>query len=484
MKLFVSYARVDKPLCKQVVEGLSHVHEVWYDRRLHAGMDWWNEIQEKLDWCEGFVYLLSPESVKSKYCQKEFAIAANSAKHIFPVLIQARTEIPDSLSHIQYANLSEGMEDMITLMNAIAIAERREYQRRLQTKPKPKPVPKQPSQPPQPTSSPSQALAEAADAMEGENFDNAVFVIKQALEEKPVGRIGRMLKALLKEAETALERQTYLREAEREYTPIRHLVERDATRKIGCAEFQEFQQDFPDYDPDNIADQCAEIVAPEPDSPLDTPSTSSKVLEILPPPFDWIEIPKKGYSIAKYPVTNAQYRKFIEAGGYTTQKWWTDAGWQQKQSDSWTEPRYWDNSKFNGDNQPVVGVSWFEAVAFCLWLSDTTGEKIMLPTEDQWQYAAQGDDGRTYPWGNDWDGSLCQNRVGDNNPDRTSPVTQYEGKGDSPFGVVDMAGNVWEWCLTDYNEKTNDFNSPANRRVLRGGSWRHGGTDGFRCGGP
>ena len=67
---------------------------------------------------------------------------------------------------------------------------------------------------------------------------------------------------------------------------------------------------------------------------------------------------------------------------------------------SWSEPRFWNDSQWNGAQHPVVGVSWYEAVAFCLWLSDVTGERIMLPTEDQWQYAAQGDDGRTYPWGN------------------------------------------------------------------------------------
>src|SRR5690606_21775040 len=88
--------------------------------------DWWEEIQERLDWCEGFVYLLSPESVASEYCQKEFAIAANAGKHLFPVLIQARTEIPSSLSHIHFADLSQGMEDIITLMNALTIAERKQ----------------------------------------------------------------------------------------------------------------------------------------------------------------------------------------------------------------------------------------------------------------------------------------------------------------------------------------------------------------------
>jgi formylglycine-generating enzyme required for sulfatase activity len=202
---------------------------------------------------------------------------------------------------------------------------------------------------------------------------------------------------------------------------------------------------------------------------------------LLPAPFAWVPIPGKGYSIAKYPLTNAQYKLFVDAGGYKQSKWWTKAGWKQRESEKWTEPRYWQDSTWNGDEQPVVGVSWYEAVAFCVWLSETSGEKIMLPTEDQWQYAAQGDDGRAFPWGNDWDGIRCNNNVDSKGIGKTTPVRTYEGKGDSPFGVVDMAGNVWEWCLTDYDTKTNDVNSDANRRVLRGGSWSNYGTDFFRC---
>ena len=132
-----------------------------------------------------------------------------------------------------------------------------------------------------------------------------------------------------------------------------------------------------------------------------------------------LQIPTETYWMGKYPVTNAQFVKFVEAGGYNTERWWTKEGWQKRAEgwhyDSgwkpsgtpWTQPLYWDDSKWNGEEQPVVGVSWFEALAYCQWLSETlvgtaflpSGQQITLPTEAQWQYATQGTDGRTYPWG-------------------------------------------------------------------------------------
>jgi formylglycine-generating enzyme required for sulfatase activity len=472
MKLFISYARVDKPLCKQIVERLSDVHEVWYDKRLHAGQEWWEEIQERLEWCEGFAYLLSPESVASEYCQKEFALAANAGKHLFPVLIQARTSIPDALSHIHYADLSNGMEDMITLMNALTIAERQ------QRKPVTPKLITPPSESAPKTSSPNQALADTADAMDAKDFDKAVFILKQALTQKPEGRTLRLLENLLKEAETALEEKAYLREAEREYAPILELTKRASTRAMACEEFAAFQRDFPDYDPENIATICQQLSSTTQHQIKTPPATKTRPssLNLMPKPFAWIEIPQKGYSMAKYPVTNAQFAEFIKAGGYENRDWWTEEGWEQRRQNRWTEPRYWKDSKWNGTEQPVVGVSWYEAIAFCLWLSETTGEKIMLPTAEQWQYAAQGDDGRDYPWGKQWDVSHCNNNADGKGIGKTSPVRQYEGKGDSPFGLVDMAGNVWEWCLTDHDKKTNDFDSNATHRVMRGGCWYNTST--------
>ncbi|MDX2077294.1 MAG: SUMF1/EgtB/PvdO family nonheme iron enzyme [bacterium] len=239
--------------------------------------------------------------------------------------------------------------------------------------------------------------------------------------------------------------------------------------------------------------------------------------DILPQPFAWIPIPEgkvtltpndtdkkesylkqdttyivPAFEMAKYPTTNAQFKLFIDAGGYDEKRWWTDDDWRAKLAGwgyergwestgkAWTKPRYWDDSIWNGAEHPVVGVSWYEAVAFCNWLSETTGEKIMLPTEQQWQRAAQGDNGLIYPWGNDWDGNFCNNSVKPHDSHQTTPVRQYEGKGDSPCGVVDMAGNVWEWCKTVYETGIQDLQG-IDVRVLRGGSWDDFNRAGFRA---
>lgn len=199
--------------------------------------------------------------------------------------------------------------------------------------------------------------------------------------------------------------------------------------------------------------------------------------------FNWIDIPQKNYAIAKYPVTNKQFKQFIDADAYNNPQWWTEQGWQIKQDKNWIEPAYWQQKDLKADMQPVVGVSWYEAIAFCLWKSAITGKNIMLPSEAQWQYTSQGDDGRAYPWGNNWLSTNCHHSVDIDLEEtgRTTEVTQFEGKGDSPFGVVDMSGNIWEWCLTDYHDLSNDMNSNARLRVFRGGSWDCDDVNDFRC---
>jgi formylglycine-generating enzyme required for sulfatase activity/uncharacterized caspase-like protein len=156
------------------------------------------------------------------------------------------------------------------------------------------------------------------------------------------------------------------------------------------------------------------------------------------------------YWIDKYETTNALYRRFVDATTRSAPSYWTDAGW-------------------NGTSQPVAGVSWVDADAYCKW----AGKR--LPTEVEWEKAARGTDGRKYPWGEQWDSSKAnaENRLG-----KTAPVGSYPS-GVSPYGVHDMAGNAWEWVADWYDgnyykqspERNPQGPSSGASRVLRGGSW-------------
>ncbi len=191
---------------------------------------------------------------------------------------------------------------------------------------------------------------------------------------------------------------------------------------------------------------------------------------------------KQAFTIAKYPTTNAQFAKFVEDGGYKQKRWWSESGWQEKLYREWTEPLHWYNEKLNGVDQPVVGITEYEALAFCNWLSEASSELIMLPTEQQWQRAAQGDDRRNFPCGNKWDCNRCNNSVNPCKNHTTTPVTQYEGttRGDSFFGVVDMAGNTWEQCLIEYNPRHTELKRTVVG-ILKGCSYIGNSFDSYRA---
>ena len=191
------------------------------------------------------------------------------------------------------------------------------------------------------------------------------------------------------------------------------------------------------------------------------------------------------YQIGKYPLTNAEFAAFIETGGYQEQQWWTERGWQQKEKENWTEPRYWNDSRFNTPNRPVVGVSWYECVAYCRWLSAEPGQTYRLPSEAEWEKAARGPDGRRYPWGDVFEAGRLNADEGEQVVRTTTPVGIYP-TGISPSGAFDCAGNVWEWCATGWkgfskpkpypydvseDEWSEKYLNRTNVRVLRGGSW-------------
>ncbi len=157
--------------------------------------------------------------------------------------------------------------------------------------------------------------------------------------------------------------------------------------------------------------------------------------------------------LSRYPVTNSQYAVFMDEKGYERREFWSEGGWRWREKERVLEPRFWRHPAFNASNQPVVGVSWWEAEAFTKW----TGGK--LPTERQWEAAARGPQGYVYPWGDEWEDGLCNSMEA--GLGGTSAVGIFPRDRSMPFGVEDMAGNVWEWCADEV----------ATVRVIRGGSW-------------
>ncbi|GIK39559.1 MAG: hypothetical protein BroJett011_33920 [Chloroflexota bacterium] len=186
------------------------------------------------------------------------------------------------------------------------------------------------------------------------------------------------------------------------------------------------------------------------------------------------------YQIGKYLVTNAEYRQFTEAKGYQNKQWWTKAGWQEKERGEWFEPGKWTDARYNQPNQPVIGVGWYEAVAYCHWLRVETGQPYRLPSEAEWEKAARGVGGRKYPWGNEFEADRLNAGEGKQQVQRTTPVGIYLA-GVSPYGTFDCAGNVWEWCVTKYGktypydvgeeEWSASYIEGNSVRVLRGGSF-------------
>jgi formylglycine-generating enzyme required for sulfatase activity len=201
------------------------------------------------------------------------------------------------------------------------------------------------------------------------------------------------------------------------------------------------------------------------------------------------------YHISRYPVTNAQYRAFLEDGGYT-EKWrqcWTQDGWKWKKKNEITEPD-WAGGAFDLPNHPVVRVSWYEGVAFCKWLTlrlrekgELTGDReVRLPTEAEWEKAARGTGGRIYPWRDEEITPELAN-YSDTGLGVTSAVGCFP-RGKSPYGCEDMAGNVWEWCVDqcDFDSKAltivtdtykdglvDPVSTSGSGRVDRGGCWRY-----------
>lgn len=265
-------------------------------------------------------------------------------------------------------------------------------------------------------------------------------------------------------------------------------------------------------------------------------------------PQHTVELP--AFAIGRWPVTNAKYACFMEAGGYRDERWWKTelarrwlrgeevaggqlptflAMWKFMQENAdWKEqlvvldfspkqlevleviatmteeelrqafsqsmaqksrerPAFWDDPDYNNLSQPVVGLTWFEANAYCAWLSALLGREVRLPTEAEWEAASRGlpplpvgarQGLRIYPWGNDWDPARANTIEG--RVLRPSPVGAYTAAGNlSLGGMEDAVGNVWNWTSTLYldypytNDAVHESPEAEGERVVRGGAWNN-----------
>jgi len=204
------------------------------------------------------------------------------------------------------------------------------------------------------------------------------------------------------------------------------------------------------------------------------------------------------FLVDRYETTNEQFAAFVRSDGYEMREFWlvddgsidiVETGWNYAGKFHWTAPRFWDlsaNPPWSADpnsplaSTPVLGVSWFEAYAYCRW----AGRK--LPSSGEWLEAA-GLDAHRYPWGDDRTGgeepphfALANIRFGyrdyafagftDDGFERAAPVGSFSPRGDSPLGVADALGNVWEWC-SDVVAAVDYGTFSCATRPLRGGSW-------------
>ena len=541
MKIFVSYARADKPYCIRIIETL-HAHDVWYDQRLYAGQDWWKEILRRLDWCEVFLYLLSPDSVTSQYCRRELELALRLKRDIIPVMITRDTVLPENMRDWQYVDLSDNLtvENVSQLLNAILMVERQKA-----IEPAPAAELEASDGRAGAAANPAGAISDAVGALEKGDYRRAARLLRQA---KASGYQSRFVKIdkLLRVAESALEERKQTREVDREYQHIVALFAFESTRQMACEALEEFRREFGDYDPRGLRKLCdpavnessamrparrmnktrpataaARVEAPQPAAsrqPIarassqavpdrsaprgaavpaleaaaqaerpgrlpdaDAPLTVKEVLPML----QWCDIPHgtvtlssivgadedfgemtvqvDNFVMSKYPVTNAQFAIFARAeDGYKSARWWTFSAHAQrwyKQAKGVAE------SRFSGGTQPRENVNWYEARAFAGWLGSLLKMKVSLPTVAQWQRAAQGDDDRYFPWGDEYNEEHCNTL--ETGLKKTTPVDRYH-QGVSPYGVYDMAGNIWEWTL---NTASAAEDGRDERRAVAGGSY-------------
>jgi formylglycine-generating enzyme required for sulfatase activity len=405
--------------------------EVWIDERLDYGAQWPQELQKQLDGCSAFILIMSRHSYESEWVQSELQRARRKLKPIFPLLLDG-DEPWLSVESIQYYDVREASDpDPKFYSDLKNVLTPTQTVRTLQ----------------EPKDSGTEKLASASSKLKmGIVIAVLLFFIGGAIwltgaySKKSINPTAPALASTMEE--TTSEELTVAPEMTftPEITSSSPIVnsENDEMVLIPAGEFAMGRSAGDEFT------GCQEL---RQNCQLSTFMDEEPVHQVV----------LDAFSIDKTEVTNALYKACEDQGSCTP----------PQDINSNSQASYYGNPAF--DDYPVIYVTWDQAKTFCEWRGGR------LPTEAEWEKAARSTDGRTYPWGEKIDETFANfsYSVGD-----TTAVGSYEN-GKSPYGVYDMAGNVWEW-VSDWYSDTYYQRSPAENppgpasgemRVLRGGSW-------------
>ena len=461
--IFLSYSKKNRAYVRALGDFLlGWGFDVWLDDRIDYGEEWERVIFEAIDACAIFSVVMTPQAYESQWVMRECQYADKRRKIQMPILL-AGEEFP-RYGPTQFVDVrGEVMpgHDFIERLSAY--------------------LPRRTTQ--------------------GKEI-SADFVAP-AQPVPVVNDIGILIKRFLmafaaRQWDAALETLNIIRS----HNPLPSILEPDFYEALIRREMVAARRDTQSHphasssveaelslitDPSVLLEQrigagrrLAELGDPRPGVGL----TPNRQLEI-----DWVEIPagsflyqktqrieENTFYMARYPITVEQFALFVESEGYSNPAYWDYQGARWKNTR--IQPKLWQKRPWHMANHPVVGINWYEARAFCQWLSSHLGYTVRLPTEHQWEKAAVGTSPCNYPWGEQyqhgfanvneqWQDGKAGYFVG-----RTTAVGIYM-EGASPYGVLDMAGNVWEWCANEY-EVLSSYQDGAKDRAIRGGSWYFG----------
>ncbi|MGO8673874.1 MAG: SUMF1/EgtB/PvdO family nonheme iron enzyme [Capsulimonadaceae bacterium] len=439
--IFISYSHWDDPFVTRLICDLNQAgHSVWVDRSdIKGGDDWVRAIAEGIVHSRAFILVATTRSLESEWVRDEVTLAKRRKRRIISALVEDVVDDLDFLllgrfQGIKFfdADYAQALSRLLTALPPPSLA----------PSPSPSAVP---DSPPAPSQTPRpQALA-------------------KAIRPRPSGGAkpgARRRAAKPREATTPSSAGSVDRPSASTPVPNPEAARLVATISDPAASTS-----------DRIAAGCrlAEIGDPRPGVGLRPDGLPDIVWCDVPPgDFTFQNGDKRtlpAFRISKYPVTFVQFQAVLDAAdGYADPRWWEglhDKGRKQQKGGPGEQA-------FKLDNHPREGVSWYDAMAFCRWLSVKLGVTVTLPTEQQWEKAARGTDGRVYPYGNEFDadkGNTVETVIG-----QTSAVGAFPD-GASPYGALDMSGNVLEWTLSEYDTGLDTKVSSDARRVVRGGAW-------------